>query len=160
MVIYLFILKLSKQHIHLLWLIWTAQWCKVFILFAVASFGCPEEVTFTIRWFLKHYPCHNEYNNIEVSGTCKSVQQLCVMFFLCWSYICLLDQEMYEKTPLSRGKSMDPNPLGPGEYIQHRYRELSCRSDMHIFPMFNVRLQHLISFSFSDFVTCFCHLLF
>ncbi|XP_051772692.1 LOW QUALITY PROTEIN: transmembrane protein 87A [Ctenopharyngodon idella] len=76
----------------------------------VASFGCPEEVTFTIRWFLKHYPCHNEYNNIE---------------------------EMYEKTPLSRGKSMDPNPLGPGEYIQHRYRELSCRSDMHIFPMFN-----------------------
>ncbi|KAK7149031.1 hypothetical protein R3I93_013134 [Phoxinus phoxinus] len=76
----------------------------------VTSFGCPEEVTFTIQWFLKHYPCHNEYNNIE---------------------------EMYEKTPLSRGKSMDPNPLGPGEYIQHKYREFSCRSDMHIFPMFN-----------------------
>ncbi|XP_077073578.1 transmembrane protein 87B isoform X2 [Siphateles boraxobius] len=76
----------------------------------VTSFVCPEEVTFTIQWFLKHYPCHNEYNNIE---------------------------EMYEKTPLSRGKSMDPNPLGPGEYIQHRYREFSCRSDMHIFPMFN-----------------------
>ncbi|XP_067277623.1 transmembrane protein 87A [Pseudorasbora parva] len=76
----------------------------------VTSFGCPEEVGFTIQWFLKHYPCHNEYNNIE---------------------------EMYEKTPLSRGMSMDPNPLGPGEFIQHKYRELSCRRDMHIFPMFN-----------------------
>ncbi|XP_043112123.1 transmembrane protein 87A [Puntigrus tetrazona] len=76
----------------------------------VTSFGCPEEVTFSIQWFLKYYPCHNEYNNIE---------------------------EMYDKTPLSQGKSLDPNPLGPGEYIQHRYRELSCRSDMHMFPMFN-----------------------
>uniref|UniRef100_A0A672PPS0 Transmembrane protein 87B n=1 Tax=Sinocyclocheilus grahami TaxID=75366 RepID=A0A672PPS0_SINGR len=76
----------------------------------VASFGCPEEVMFSIQWFLKYYPCHNEYNNIE---------------------------EMYEKTPLSRGESLDPNPLGTGQYIQHRYRELSCRSDMHIFPMLN-----------------------
>ncbi|KAL1263632.1 hypothetical protein QQF64_006371 [Cirrhinus molitorella] len=76
----------------------------------VASFGCPEEVTFSIQWFLKYYPCHNEYNNID---------------------------EMYEKTPLNRGKSMDPNPLGPGEYIHHRYKDLSCRSDMHMFPMFN-----------------------
>ncbi|XP_039528388.1 transmembrane protein 87A isoform X3 [Pimephales promelas] len=76
----------------------------------VTSFDCPEEVMFSIQWFLKHYPCHNEYNNIE---------------------------EMYEKTPLSRGMSMDPNPLGPGEYIQHKYRDISCRSDMHIFPMFN-----------------------
>ncbi|KTG14402.1 hypothetical protein cypCar_00022533 [Cyprinus carpio] len=76
----------------------------------VASFGCPEEVMFSIQWFLKYYPCHNEYNNIE---------------------------EMYEKTPLSRGESLDPNPLGPGQYIQHKYRELSCRSDMHVFPMLN-----------------------
>ncbi|XP_050982389.1 transmembrane protein 87A isoform X2 [Labeo rohita] len=76
----------------------------------VASFGCPEEVTFSIQWFLKYYPCHNEYNNIE---------------------------EMYEKTPLSRGKSMDPNPFGPGEYIQHKYKDLSCSSDMHMFPMLN-----------------------
>lgn len=29
--------------------------------------GCPEEVTFTIQWYLKYYPCHNEFNNIEVS---------------------------------------------------------------------------------------------
>uniref|UniRef100_A0A8C0YK31 Uncharacterized protein n=1 Tax=Cyprinus carpio carpio TaxID=630221 RepID=A0A8C0YK31_CYPCA len=76
----------------------------------VASFGCPEEVRFSIKWFLKYYPCHNEYSNIE---------------------------EMYEKTPLIRGTKLDPNPLGPGEYVQHTYRELSCRSDMHMFPMLN-----------------------
>ncbi|XP_051503840.1 transmembrane protein 87A-like isoform X2 [Myxocyprinus asiaticus] len=76
----------------------------------VSSFGCPEEVTFTIQWFLKYYQCHNEYNNIE---------------------------ELYDKTPLSRGVSLDPNPLGPGEYIQHKYSGLLCQSDMHFFPMLN-----------------------
>uniref|UniRef100_A0A8C2L451 Transmembrane protein 87B n=1 Tax=Cyprinus carpio TaxID=7962 RepID=A0A8C2L451_CYPCA len=79
---------------------------------------------FSIQWFLKYYPCHNEYNNIE---------------------------EMYEKTPLSRGESLDPNPLGPGQYIQHKYRELSCRSDMHVFPMLNV-LMHIISLLEKDHV--------
>lgn len=33
----------------------------------VLSFYCPEEVTFTIQWYLKYYPCHNEFNNVEVS---------------------------------------------------------------------------------------------
>ncbi|KAG7230122.1 hypothetical protein INR49_009842 [Caranx melampygus] len=27
----------------------------------IISFGCPEEVTFTIHWYLKYYPCHNEF---------------------------------------------------------------------------------------------------
>ncbi|XP_073776444.1 transmembrane protein 87B isoform X1 [Danio rerio] len=76
----------------------------------VDSFDCPEEVSFSIQWFFKYYPCHNEYNNIE---------------------------EMYLKTPLSRRDSLDPNPLGPGEYILHKYKEFSCNNDMHIFPMFN-----------------------
>ncbi|KAA0718346.1 Transmembrane protein 87A [Triplophysa tibetana] len=76
----------------------------------VSSFGCPEEVTFTIQWYLKYYPCHNQYNNIE---------------------------ELYEKTPLSRGGSLDPVPFGQGEYIQHTYRALPCNSDMHFFPMLN-----------------------
>ena len=39
---------------------------RIFI-FLVVSVGCPEEVTLTIHWFLKYYPCHNEFNNIEVS---------------------------------------------------------------------------------------------
>lgn len=76
----------------------------------VTSFCCPEEVTFSIQWFLKYYPCHNQYNNIE---------------------------EMYEKTPLSRGKSLDPVPFAPGQYIQHEYKELSCRNGMNMFPMLN-----------------------
>lgn len=76
----------------------------------VSSFGCPEEVRFSIQWFLKFYPCHNEYNNIE---------------------------EMYEKTPQIRGNSLDPSPQGQGEFIRHKYREISCRSDMHMFPMLN-----------------------
>lgn len=33
----------------------------------VVSFGCPVEMFFTIHWYLKYYPCHNEFNNIEVS---------------------------------------------------------------------------------------------
>uniref|UniRef100_A0A3Q1BZ06 Transmembrane protein 87B n=1 Tax=Amphiprion ocellaris TaxID=80972 RepID=A0A3Q1BZ06_AMPOC len=32
----------------------------------VVSFGCPETVTFTVHWYLRYYPCHNEFNNIEV----------------------------------------------------------------------------------------------
>ncbi|XP_065815653.1 transmembrane protein 87A isoform X1 [Labrus bergylta] len=75
----------------------------------VASFGCPEDVTFTVHWFLKYYPCHNEFNNIE---------------------------EMYERTPLSRGEGLDPNPLGQGEYIEHKHASITCNSGLHSFPMF------------------------
>nr|XP_043901851.1 transmembrane protein 87A isoform X2 [Solea senegalensis] len=74
----------------------------------VVSFGCPEEMTFTIHWYLKYYPCHNEFTNIE---------------------------EMYERTPLSRGESLDPNPLGQGEYIEHVYSPMKCDRVMRSFPM-------------------------
>ncbi|KAA8583937.1 hypothetical protein FQN60_015145 [Etheostoma spectabile] len=74
----------------------------------VVPFGCPEEVNFSIHWYLKYYPCHNEYNNIE---------------------------EMYERTPLNRGEGLDPNPLGQGEYIEHRYSPITCNSKLHSFPM-------------------------
>ncbi|KAG9275012.1 transmembrane protein 87B isoform X1 [Astyanax mexicanus] len=76
----------------------------------VTSFHCPEEVHFNISWYLKYYPCHNEFNNIE---------------------------EMYERTPLSRGESLDPYPLGHGEYIEHLYKPLSCNSGNQFFPMLN-----------------------
>ncbi|KAM6997954.1 transmembrane protein 87A isoform 1-T1 [Tautogolabrus adspersus] len=75
----------------------------------VVSFGCPEDVTFTVHWLLKYYPCHNEFNNIE---------------------------EMYERTPLSRGESLDPNPLGQGEFIEHQHAAITCNSGLHSFPMF------------------------
>ncbi|XP_019725920.1 transmembrane protein 87A isoform X2 [Hippocampus comes] len=75
----------------------------------VVSFGCPEEVTFTIQWYLKYYPCHNDFNNID---------------------------EIYERTPLSRGQSLDPNPLIKGEYIEHQHKPITCNSDVRSFPMF------------------------
>ncbi|XP_008281203.1 transmembrane protein 87A isoform X2 [Stegastes partitus] len=74
----------------------------------VVSFGCPEEVTFTVRWYLRYYPCHNEFNNIE---------------------------EMYERTPLSRGEGLDPNPLGQGECIEHRHSPITCNNGLRTFPM-------------------------
>ncbi|GAA6107774.1 transmembrane protein 87A isoform X2 [Tachysurus ichikawai] len=76
----------------------------------VSSFNCPAEVSFGIRWYLKFYPCHNEFSNIE---------------------------EMYERTPLSRGDGLDPNPLAPGEYIEHKYRILTCNNGIQFFPMLN-----------------------
>ncbi|XP_011482956.1 transmembrane protein 87B isoform X2 [Oryzias latipes] len=74
----------------------------------VVSFACPEEVSVTIHWLLKYYPCHNEFNNLE---------------------------EMYDKTPLSHGESLDPNPLGQGEYIEHRYSPMKCKNGPSSFQM-------------------------
>ncbi|XP_008320491.1 transmembrane protein 87A isoform X1 [Cynoglossus semilaevis] len=74
----------------------------------VVAFGCPEEVIFTVHWYLKYYPCHNEFINIE---------------------------EMYDRTPLSRGESLDPNPLGQGEYIEHVYSRVTCNSALRSFPV-------------------------
>ncbi|XP_076020916.1 transmembrane protein 87A [Genypterus blacodes] len=76
----------------------------------VVSSFCPEEVTFSIHWYLKYYPCHNEFNNID---------------------------EMYERTPLSRGGGLDPNPLGQGEYIEHIYKPITCINGQHPFRMLN-----------------------
>ncbi|XP_063731055.1 transmembrane protein 87A [Eleginops maclovinus] len=74
----------------------------------VVHFSCPEEVILSIHWYLKYYPCHNEFNNIE---------------------------EMYSRTPLSRGESLDPNPLGQGECIEHRHSPVTCNSGLNSFPM-------------------------
>ncbi|XP_029031176.1 transmembrane protein 87A [Betta splendens] len=78
------------------------------IQFKVVSFNCPEEVNFTVHWYLKYSPCHNDFNNIE---------------------------EMYEVTPLSRGTSMDPNPLGQGEYIEHKHCPFKCSNKLRSLQM-------------------------
>ncbi|XP_005993602.1 transmembrane protein 87A [Latimeria chalumnae] len=31
----------------------------------ITSFKCPGTRTFTIQWYLKYYPCHNSFNNID-----------------------------------------------------------------------------------------------
>ncbi|KAM9365191.1 transmembrane protein 87A [Pholidichthys leucotaenia] len=75
----------------------------------VLFFSCPEKVHLTIQWFLKYYPCHNEFNNIE---------------------------EMYDKTPLSHGEGLDPNPVSQqGEYIEHIHAPILCNSSLHSFPI-------------------------
>ncbi|KAK0149836.1 Transmembrane protein 87A [Merluccius polli] len=76
----------------------------------VSGLGCPEDVTYTIQWYLKFYPCHNEFRNIE---------------------------EMYDRVPLIRGNSLDPNPLREGDYIEHKHTGLTCNSGQHTFPMLN-----------------------
>ncbi|CAL8359466.1 unnamed protein product [Boreogadus saida] len=74
----------------------------------VVGVGCPEMVTFTIQWYLKFYPCLNELRNIE---------------------------EMYERVPLSRGNSLDPNPQRVGEYIEHIHTDLICNKGQSTFAM-------------------------
>lgn len=59
-------------------------------------------------------------------------------------------QEMYDRTPLSRGESLDPNPLGQGEFIEHRHSPVTCNSALRTFPMLKVGLlQH--AFIVDDF---------
>ncbi|XP_014898071.1 transmembrane protein 87A isoform X1 [Poecilia latipinna] len=77
------------------------------VVLKVVSFSCPKQVKFTIHWLLKYHPCYNEYNNIE---------------------------EMYKRTPLSRGENLDPKPNAAGEYIEHKHSAITCSSDLHVFP--------------------------
>lgn len=58
--------------------------CHKNSLFLVVSFACPEEVSVTIHWLLKYYPCHNEFNNLEVSW--KTSFYLLAVFFLSPSF--------------------------------------------------------------------------
>ncbi|KAK1171010.1 transmembrane protein 87A-like isoform X1 [Acipenser oxyrinchus oxyrinchus] len=88
-----------------------AMFTNTNIFLKIQSFSCPELVTLTIKWYLKYYPCHNEFNNID---------------------------EMYEKTFSSRRESLDPNPLGRGEYIKHTYDNIVCHKDLHTFPTLNM----------------------
>ncbi|XP_039594936.1 transmembrane protein 87B [Polypterus senegalus] len=73
-------------------------------------FSCPEPLTFTIKWLLKYYPCHNDYGNIE---------------------------DVYDKTMLSRGELLDPNPLIRGEYIEQTYENVQCSDEKLMFPILN-----------------------
>ncbi|XP_043993123.1 transmembrane protein 87A isoform X2 [Gambusia affinis] len=74
------------------------------VVLKVVHSSCPKQVNFTIRWLLKYHPCYNEYSNID---------------------------EMYERTPLSRGASLDPKPNAEGEYIEHTHGAITCSN---VFP--------------------------
>lgn len=47
---------------------------------------------------------------------------------------------MYEKTPLSRGEGLDPNPLSPGEFIEHKHAPILCSNGMRTLKMLRVSL--------------------
>lgn len=49
-------------------------------------------------------------------------------------------QEMYERTSQSRGESLDPNPMGQGEFIEHRHAPITCNNETRSFPMLKVGL--------------------
>ena len=51
---------------------------------------------------------------------------------------------MYERTPLSRGEGLDPNPLGMGECLEHRYKPITCNKEMSMFSSLNVSLFRLL----------------
>ncbi|XP_030628155.1 transmembrane protein 87A [Chanos chanos] len=77
----------------------------------VTSFGCEKEVMFTVSWHLTYYPCHNEFNNIE---------------------------ELYMKFSPDENDLLVSKRLGEeGEYIEHKYKAISCDKNLHIFPVFN-----------------------
>lgn len=67
---------------------------------------------------------------------------------VCWCERCL--QEMYEHTSLSRGKSLDPNPFGQGEYIEHKHSHLTCSNTLNSFPMLRVGWVCFCCLSHSD----------
>ncbi|KAJ3610198.1 hypothetical protein NHX12_022292 [Muraenolepis orangiensis] len=46
------------------------------------------------------------------------------------------EEEMYDRVPLSRGDSLNPNPQRQGEFIEHKHPGLICNSG-RTFPMLN-----------------------
>uniref|UniRef100_A0AAY4E1L3 Transmembrane protein 87B n=1 Tax=Denticeps clupeoides TaxID=299321 RepID=A0AAY4E1L3_9TELE len=67
----------------------------------VSTLGCPEPVKFTVRWYLKYYPCHNEFNNIEVSmlivyGSCK--ERNISKFIIYWVLIVFPQEDVIATT--------------------------------------------------------------
>lgn len=128
----------------------------VFLL-QVLSVSCPKRMDIAIQWYLRYYPCHNEFLNIEVSARDFSRWRLCSKSDLSWLFpnaqmaIHYL-QEMYERTSQSRGQSLDPNPMGQGEFIEHRHTPITCNNETRSFPMLKVgswrwTLQHGTFFS-------------
>ncbi|XP_043543122.1 transmembrane protein 87A isoform X2 [Chiloscyllium plagiosum] len=85
---------------------------KTDIVLEVVSFKCPENVSLTVEWYLRYYPCHNEFNNIK---------------------------EIYD-IYFSSGirNSLEPHPLSQGQYIAHKTENIVCNDKIQVFPKFNM----------------------
>ncbi|XP_038655035.1 transmembrane protein 87A isoform X1 [Scyliorhinus canicula] len=86
---------------------------KTDIVLQVVSFKCPEAVSLTVEWYLRYYPCHNEFNNIK---------------------------DIYDKRFSSSGvsNSLEPHPLSHGQYIAHKTENIVCKEEIQVFPKFNM----------------------
>ncbi|XP_051881077.1 transmembrane protein 87A isoform X1 [Pristis pectinata] len=85
---------------------------KTDIALQVVSFKC-EEVSLIVEWYLGYYPCHNEFNNIK---------------------------DIYDKRFSGNGdtNSLEPHPLGTGQYIEYKSDSIVCNEKIQVFPKFNM----------------------
>lgn len=83
------------------------------IALQVVSFKCTEEVLLIVEWYLRYYPCHNEFNNIE---------------------------EIFDTQFSGNGNtnSFEPHPLSKGQYIKHTSENIVCNENTQVFPKFNM----------------------
>uniref|UniRef100_UPI00398F16BD transmembrane protein 87A isoform X2 n=1 Tax=Pristiophorus japonicus TaxID=55135 RepID=UPI00398F16BD len=83
------------------------------IALQVVSFKCPEAVSLTVEWYLRYYPCLNEFNNIN---------------------------DIYDKRFYSSdiSNSLEPHPLSKGQYIERKTENIVCNEEIQVFPKFNM----------------------
>ncbi|XP_078254924.1 transmembrane protein 87B [Rhinoraja longicauda] len=90
---------------------------KTDIALQVVSFKCTEEVLLIVEWYLRYYPCHNEFNNIE---------------------------EIYDTRFSGNGdtNSFELHTLSKGQYIKHTSENIVCNENTQVFPKFNMSKSH------------------
>ncbi|XP_072103098.1 transmembrane protein 87B isoform X2 [Mobula birostris] len=84
---------------------------KTDIALQVVSFKC-EEVSLIVEWYLRYYPCHNEFNI----------------------------KDIYDKRFSDNGgdtHSLEPHPFSSGQYIEYKSDSIVCNEKIQVFPKFN-----------------------
>ncbi|XP_042189009.1 transmembrane protein 87A isoform X2 [Callorhinchus milii] len=84
---------------------------KTEVTLRVVSFNCPENITLTVEWYLRYYPCHNEFSNVD---------------------------DIYENK-FSGGNvanSLEPRPFSKGHYIEYRSKNIICNDGIQVFTKF------------------------
>ncbi|XP_062896768.1 transmembrane protein 87B isoform X2 [Mobula hypostoma] len=84
---------------------------KTDIALQVVSFKC-EEVSLIVEWYLRYYPCHNEFNI----------------------------KDIYDKRFSDNGDthSLEPHPFSSGQYIEYKSDSIVCDEKIQVFPKFNM----------------------
>lgn len=93
--------------------------CHKNSLFLVVSFACPEEVSVTIHWLLKYYPCHNEFNNLEVSWKTSFYLLAVFCLFFLLNFIWFMNSVGNVRQDASEPRG-EPGPESPRAGRVHR----------------------------------------